>query len=341
MTKLLVLVTGAGGFLGRSLCAALLDEGLSVLAIFISREEVDTSSGIFNRQNYNYEICDVRDGNQVSSIFKRHDVSIVFHLAAIALQDIALESPAECIDTNVNGTCNVMEACRKYAKNIRMVVLASTDKVYGDAPHLPYTEEMPLLARNPYDVSKVCAELVARTYSFSYEIPLAILRFSNIYGASDDNIRRLIPGTVSRLSCGQKPIIRIPYADSEFYRDYLYIDDAINAMLQVVRQNPIDALNGQVFNIGTNAMWSTTEIVKLLKELLNATHIGNEIYIVGNTEIWKQQMSFERAKIFLGWEPRHSLIEGLKLTLEQWNILSNTCNPLAHESPQTTLNARN
>ena len=146
----------------------------------------------------------------------------MFHLGAQPIVTTALRNPLPTFEANIRGTYNLLEACRVHRALVQRVVVASSDKAYGDAPTLPYTEDMPVNGRHPYDVSKSCTDLIAASYAHTYGLPVTVARCGNIYGGGDLNWSRIVPGTIRSFWTGERPVIR---SNGRFTRDYIYVDD--------------------------------------------------------------------------------------------------------------------
>ncbi len=223
-----VLVTGGTGFIGSWLVARLLDLEARVTVLVLDH---DPSSELI--RSGRIRACRVVDGRleeigDLERALLASEADIVFHLAAQALVLPALEAPLLTFEANIRGTYNLLEACRRHPKGLSAVVVASSDKAYGDAPVLPYTEEMPVAGRHPYDVSKSCADLLARAYAHTYGLPVTVARCGNVYGGGDLAWSRIVPGTIRSVLRGERPVIR---SDGRFTRDYLHVDDVVDAYL--------------------------------------------------------------------------------------------------------------
>ena len=212
------LVTGAGGFVGSWLAAALVEAGADVTVVLRDRAASNALGlhGVDDRVNTVYG--SISDHDLMERALNEHEVDSVFHLAAQAIVGAANRAPASTFDSNIRGTWTLLEACRMRS-GVERVVVASSDKAYGAQPVLPYTEDMALLALNPYDASKACTDILARTYHASFGLPVAVTRMANIYGGADLNLSRLVPGTILAALAGERPVIR---SDGTPLRDYLY-----------------------------------------------------------------------------------------------------------------------
>ena len=225
-----ILITGASGFVGTALTKHLLDEGAHIttlLAVWEPQSYFVSSGMLYQTQNI---LGSIEDYELVEQVIADQQIDTVIHLAAVAVEGQALHSPRHAFDINIRGTYNLLEACRTHSHLVKRILVASSDKVYGDSPLLPYTEEMALWGRHPYDVSKVCTDVLAQSYASSYRLPVVIGRFGNIFGGGDLHWSRLIPGTIRRLLRNEPPVIRV-HPQGHFRRDFLYIKDVVRAYM--------------------------------------------------------------------------------------------------------------
>jgi CDP-glucose 4,6-dehydratase len=239
-----------------------------------------------------------------------YEIEVVFHLAAQTIVPIANRNPVETFDTNVRGTWTVLEACRR-SPQVRAVIVASSDKAYGEQDDLPYREGTQLSPRHPYDVSKAAADLVARSYAATYGLPVAVTRAGNFFGGGDLNWSRIVPGTLRSAIRGNAPVIR---SDGSPLRDYLYIEDAIEAYLLLAEAVLRDDLHGEAVNISYERPLSVSALVAAL---LNA--LGSDLVpVVESTaqhEIRDQYLDASLVRSRLGWLPRYELDEGIRRTV--------------------------
>jgi CDP-glucose 4,6-dehydratase len=307
-----VFVTGGTGFIGSWLVARLLDLGARVTVLVIDHDpssELIRSSRIAG--------CRVVDGrleeiDDVERALLASEAEIVFHLGAQALVIPALEAPLLTFEANIRGTYNLLEACRRHAKGLTGIVVASSDKAYGDAPVLPYTEEMPVDGRHPYDVSKSCADLLARAYAHTYGLPVTIARCGNVYGGGDLAWSRIVPGTIRSVVAGNRPVIR---SDGRYTRDYIHVDDVVDAYLALALATGGAAGPGDVYNFAPGAPASVREIVELLLAILGRGDLEPVVLDAARAEIRDQALDANKARLLLGWAPRLSLREGLEKTV--------------------------
>ena len=208
--------------------------------------------------------------------------------------------------------------------------MASSDKAYGSSDILPYTEEMPLCGKHPYDVSKSCTDLLAFSYYHTYGLPLAVARCGNIFGGGDLNWSRIIPGTIRSFHLNEAPVIR---TDGTFTRDYVFVDDVIDAYLLLAQNVHRENVQGQAFNFGPNAPSSVLEIVKLLQKMMNKPNLNPKILITAKAEIHDQSLSSQKARETFGWTPQFGLEKGLIETIRWYESYFESSTPMvAHEA---------
>ena len=305
-------VTGATGLIGGWLVKQLLD--LQADVVCLVRDWIPGCELV--RANLIEQVKvvrgDVRHQALLERILGEYEINTVVHLAAQSIVKIANQDPAGTMDTNVRGTWSLLEACRK-RPSVRQVVLASTDKVYGDINNLPYNEDMPLLARYPHDVSKACAEMIAQGYAATYDTPLAITRLPNIFGGGDLNWNRIIPGTIRAVLSGQAPEIT---SDGSFIRDYLYVEDAAAAHLLLAEKlagNP--DLYGQAFNISNETPLKVLELVQCILELMDSP-LQPVVLDQAQHEIKNQYLDAAKARQVLNWQPLFTMQQGLRSSID-------------------------
>ena len=309
------LVTGATGLIGGWLVRRLLDAGAEVVCLV--RDWVPQSEFVRSRLIERVKIVrgDVRDQAQLERTLGEYEVDTVIHLAAQTIVGIANRNPVSTFETNITGTWSLLEACRR-SPAVKQIVIASSDKAYGDHEKLPYSEEAPLQGRHPYDVSKSCADLIAQSYALTYQLPVGITRCGNFYGGGDLNWNRIVPGTIRSVLRGQRPVIR---SNGQFVRDYFYAEDgaAVNMVLaEALAQNP--DLRGEAFNFSNEIQVTVLELVERLLALMNSD-LKPDVRNEAANEIQHQYLSAEKARRMLGWQPRFTLDDGLRRTIDWYN----------------------
>jgi len=307
-----VLVTGATGIVGSWLCRELIARGANVVALV---RDPDPQSELYRSGDVlrtSVVAGPLEDYATVERAINEHEVTTVFHLGAQTIVGTAQRSPIQTFKSNIEGSWNVLEACRRLGDQVRAVVVASSDKAYGDQPDLPYHEDMPLLACHPYDVSKSCTDMLARTYAVSYGLPTVIARCGNIYGGGDLNWSRIVPGTIRSILRGEPPIIR---SDGQYVRDYLYVRDAVSAYLHLADAVIDDAaVRGEAFNFSTESWVTVLEIVDTIRKRMGSDLVPR-VLDQAKAEIKSQSLSAARAKRELGWSAAWDLDRGLDETI--------------------------
>lgn len=307
-----VFVTGASGLVGAATTALLLERGADVVTL--ERDWVPHSqlvrAGL--RDRVTVVRGDLSDPLLLERIVNEYEIRTVLHLAAQAIVGVANRNPLSTFESNIRGTWNLLDACRR-SRLIEEVVVASSDKAYGEQPALPYTEEMPLLARNPYDVSKACTDMLAQSYAATFNLPVTVSRCGNFYGPGDLNWNRIVPGTIRSVLRGERPVIR---SDGSFLRDYFFVEDGAQAYLtlaEVMHGN--DSLRGEVFNFSTEEPLTVLEMTRKILTLMGSD-LEPDIRNEAANEILRQHLSAAKARTQLGWAPRRTLDEGLGITID-------------------------
>jgi CDP-glucose 4,6-dehydratase len=308
-----VFVTGATGIVGSWVVKELVGLGAYVVALVLDSDPHSEvyRSGTINRAHVVNGT--LKDFHTLERAIVAHEVDTVVHLGAQAIVSVAQRSPLQTFDVNVRGTWNLLEACRLHMDLVKRVVIASSDKAYGEHAELPYTENMPLEGHHPYEVSKSCADLIAKSYFYAYELPVAIARCGNIYGGGDLNWSRIVPGTIRSLFRGEPPVLR---SDGQFIRDYVYVKDVSCAYLLLAEHLNSVEVQGEAFNFSNGSRVPVIEIVDKIQELMKCGHIRPKVLNQTKGEIRNQYLSSEKAKRVLGWKASYSLEEGLKETVD-------------------------
>ena len=308
-----VFITGATGFLGSWLTRYLLDMNADIVVLI--RDWVPRSNLIDNKiiNKINTVRGNIEDYFLIERIINEYEIDTVFHLAAQTIVSIANNNPISTFETNIKGTWNILEACRRN-KKIKKIILASSDKAYGDQTKLPYDEEFPLFGRHPYDVSKSCADLICRAYFETYALPACITRCGNFYGGGDLNFNRIIPGTIRSILNNEPPVIR---SDGSFIRDYFYIEDGVLAYILLAEKMDDPRLFGEAFNFSNEIQITVLDLVNKIIKLMGSNLkpiILNEV----TKEIKHQYLSAKKAREILGWKPKFNLESGLKKTIDYY-----------------------
>jgi CDP-glucose 4,6-dehydratase len=310
-------VTGATGLVGGWLVKDLIAAGADVVCLV--RDWVPQSE--FTRTGLSEKVKVVRGDVQDQALLERvlgeYEVDTVIHLAAQTIVPIANRNPPSTFESNIGGTWSLLEASRR-SPLVKQIVLASSDKAYGDHDQLPYSEDAPLQGRHPYDVSKSCADLIAQSYARTFGLPIVITRCGNFYGGGDLNWNRLVPGTIRSVLHGQRPVIR---SDGQHIRDYFYVEDgaAVYMLLaENLAKNP--DLRGHAFNFSNETQATVLEIVQKLLSLMKSD-LKPEVRDEATNEIRHQYLSACKARKYFNWTPRFSLDEGLQETIKWYKEL--------------------
>jgi len=305
------LVTGGTGLVGGWLVKRLVEGNANVVCLV--RDWIPQCELV---QDHLIErVCvargDIRDEGLVERLLGEYEIDTVFHLAAQTIVPIANRNPVTTFETNIMGSWRLLEACRRSPK-VKQIILASSDKAYGTPEKLPYDETFPLQGIYPYDVSKSCADLIARSYAVTYSLPIAITRCGNFYGGGDLNWTRVIPGTIRSILRKQRPVIR---SDGEYIRDYFYVEDGAAAYMTLAEKLAhYPQLAGEAFNFSNEIQITVKDLVLRILALFGSDlepDIRNEV----THEIRHQYLSAEKARKVLGWSPLFTLDEGLTRTI--------------------------
>jgi CDP-glucose 4,6-dehydratase len=305
-----VLITGCTGLVGSWLTQSLIGKGANVVGIIRDY----TPNSFFFRSGFDKSITTVRGEIEDYALMERtineYEIETVFHLGAQTIVTIANRGPLATFRANIEGTWNMLEACRQVSA-VKRIVVASSDKAYGDQENLPYDETSPLEGRHPYDVSKSCADLLCRSYFETYNLPVCVTRCGNLFGGGDLNFNRIIPGTIRSIIRNEVPIIR---SDGTFLRDYFYIQDAVDSYILLAEKMVDKKVHGEAFNFSNECPKSVNEVVNSIRLQMGST-LEPVILNTANNEIKDQYLSAKKAKISLDWSPRFSFEEGLIETI--------------------------
>jgi CDP-glucose 4,6-dehydratase len=304
-----VFVTGCTGLLGSWLVKALIERGANVTGLI--RDLVPKSN--LNWSGFNDKINIVRGEIENYFLLERtineYEIDTVFHLAAQTIVTIANRNPISTFESNIKGTWNVLEACRR-APLVKRIIVASSDKAYGDQEKLPYDEDTPLEGKHPYDVSKSCTDLLCRAYFETYKLPVCITRCGNFYGGGDLNFNRIVPGTIRSVLNKEAPIIR---SDGSLVRDYFYIEDGVEAYLLLAERMEKLGIQGEAFNFSNEIQVTVFELVEKILKIMKSD-LEPKILRESTNEIKHQYLSAKKAREILNWKPKYTLDDGLRRT---------------------------
>lgn len=315
-----VLVTGATGMVGSWLTRWLVEAGAYTVALVADMDPQSelVRSGIINRINVMNGRLESYD--DVERTINNHEVDTVFHLGAQPIVGAAHRSPRHTFESNVQGTWNVLDACRVLTPLVKRIVVASSDKAYGTQPNLPYTEDMSMNGDHPYEVSKSCTDLISVTYARTYGLPVTIARCGNIYGGGDLNWNRIVPGTFRSLLRGEQPILR---SDGTFVRDYLHVDDIVSAYLLLGEHTDKPEFIGHGFNFSDESPLTVMDIYNAICVAAGKPQTKPLILNSAVGEIKDQYLDSTKAHKLLGWHATVSLADGLAKSYEWYsNLLS-------------------
>jgi CDP-glucose 4,6-dehydratase len=312
-----VFVTGATGIVGSCLVRELLDHGANVAVLV---RDADPQSELLRSGDINR--CTVFNGQMedlwtLERAISLHEAAYVFHLAAQTIVGVAHRNPFTTFETNVRGTYNLLEACRMHGSLVEGVIVASSDKAYGEVESLPYLETMPLNGKHPYEVSKSCTDLIAASYCHSYNVPVTIARCGNIYGGGDLNWSRIVPGTVRSLLRGERPVLR---SDGTFRRDYIYVKDVALAYMLLGEKSSEPGVRGQAFNFSDEKPLSVLDMVSAIGRQMGSK-IDPDVRNTAQGEIRDQYLDAAKARKTLGWRASYDLDAGLSETVAWYRAL--------------------
>jgi len=306
-----VFVTGSSGFLGSWMVAELNRRGANVVGLV--RDVASTSKPrLIEGSDPAFKVFGALEDYEVLlRAVNEYEVDTVMHLGAQPIVGIANRNPLSTFEANIRGTWNMLEACRQVS-TVKRVVVASSDKAYGEQPKLPYDESMPLQGRHPYDVSKSCTDLIAQTYHNVYRTPVCITRCGNFFGGGDLNFSRIVPGTIRSILNGEKPVIR---SDGKMIRDYVYVRDIVDFYLFLAESMEDPAIHGEAFNFSTESQLSVMDITRALLRLCERTDLEPVVLNEAKAEIPHQYLSARKAHEVLGWQARSTIEAGLSETI--------------------------
>ena len=301
-----ILVTGGNGFVGGHLGEELVKLKANVIVADIN---LDQKSYLYTKKLHkkakivNLNICDYK---KLLVLIKKNKIDFIFHLAAQALVEDAFKNPKYTLENNIVSTINILEAVR-INPQIKGLIVASSDKCYGKLTKKQYVETDPLSGDHPYDTSKSATDLISTTYYKTYNIPVVVTRFGNIYGEGDLNLSRIIPGIMESIVKNKTLKVR---SNGKYIRDYLHVKDVVSGYLLLAEK--IDKLKGQVFNFGSDETLSVVEVIKLFEKILHKK-INFKILNTAKNEIPYQSLNCLKIKRELNWYQKYSL----KSTAEQ------------------------
>lgn len=297
---------------GSSMVGRLIAQGASITALV---QDWDTQSQLIRSKNIekvNVVTGELEDIGALRRAINKFETDTVMHLGAQTIVGTALRNPLETFEANIRGTYQLLEVCREQRALVKRILVASSDKAYGDSPVLPYTEDMPLRGLHPYDASKTCTDIVAQTYAHTYDLPVTIARCGNIYGAGDLNWSRIIPATIKATLQDQPVRLR---SDGTMQRDYLFVEDVVDAFLELAAASDQHGIQGEGFNFSPEKPYTVLEIVGAVLNVMNRQDLEPIIENTVKFEIQHQYLDSSKAKRLLGWEAAHTIQAGLRKTV--------------------------
>ncbi len=292
-----ILITGISGFVGTNLSHHLERLGYTVYGISRTKKDIRTMN------------LDILNFEKINEYIKRNKIDICIHLAGESIVEKGQSDPYSTFRINIDGTLNILESARN--NKLDRIIIASSSHVYGKN-RVPYYEGYTPRPSRPYETSKACVDLIAQSYADTYNLPVLIPRFVNIYGPQDVNYTRLIPKTIKSILSNESPEMW----GGNAVRDYLYIDDAVNAFVALMKVDIAKVGKNRIFNFGTGSLTSVRDLMEKILRLSSSDLQIKKIEIQREDEIKNQYVSVSKAKKLLAWTPKVDIDKGLSLTFE-------------------------
>ncbi len=312
MTGKNILVTGGAGFIGSHLALELVNKDAKVFVIdkAVNKKSFFSTSKLF--QKVSLHLIDIRNKNTVYKFFEQFRFDYIFHLAAEAVVQESYKDPCKTFETNIMGTVHVLEAVRK-SMSIRGIIAASSDKAYGKTKKA-YTENSPLRGDHPYDASKSSMDLICQSYFKTYDLPIVVTRFGNVYGEGDLHFDRIVPGICKAIIKNEALEIR---SNGKYVRDYLYVKDVVDGYLTLLKN--IDKIKGEAYNFSSSDNLSVIAMIRKIEKLLG---LKIDYKILNNIMNEIPYQHLHDAKIRkLGWKPRYDLETTLKAIITWYKLV--------------------
>lgn len=298
LTDKKILVTGGAGFIGSHLVLELIKNKAKVFVIDLKIQP----KSFFALNNLSdkavFETLDIRNKDKVSKYFDKLEFDYIFHLAAEPIVEEAFDNPYFAFETNIMGTVNILEGVRKN-KNIKGIIVASSDKAYGKTKKI-YKEDSPLKGDHPYDVSKSSMDLISQAYFKTYNLPIVITRFGNVYGEGDLHFDRIVPGICKSIIKNEILELR---SDGTYVRDYLYVEDVVSGYLTLLKN--INNIYGEAFNFSSPDNLSVLDLIRKVEKSLS-NKINYKILNTAKNEIPYQHLDDSKIRK-LGWRNNYLL----------------------------------
>jgi CDP-glucose 4,6-dehydratase len=310
-SKRRVFVTGCSGFLGSWTIKELRRLGATTIGLVRDRSREYGSDDPTTVPDFIVEGA-LEEYEVVLRGINEHEADVVLHLGAQPIVGTALRNPRSTFEANIRGTWHVLDACRELGKQVKRVVIASSDKAYGEVANLPNDETEPLNGRHPYDASKSCTDILAQTYHKTYGLPVCITRCGNFFGGRDLNFSRIVPGAVRWALNGERPVLR---SDGKMVRDYIYVRDAVRAYLMLAEKMDDAALHGHAFNFSAEQPLSVLQLLDRILRLAGRPDLQPIILGEATAEIPEQYLSARKARQMLDWTPGWTMDDALQETI--------------------------
>ncbi|MEE9323982.1 MAG: NAD-dependent epimerase/dehydratase family protein [Dehalococcoidia bacterium] len=307
----IVFITGANGYLGTKLAEQLLGLGAQVNAYDLTAESGLSKSRLASKVSI--FLGDLAEIDRVQDLLQKVNAQICFHLAGQSEVAKCQETPAKAFNYNVEATWSFLEACRRYGK-AQAIVTVSSNHIYGNQELRPTSETAPLNGKDVYAVSKLCADLIAQCYAKNYDMPITIARITNTFGGYDPHDEHVVTSTIRAALVGQRPVIK---SNGRPSKGYLYIDDTVAAFLVLAEQTVLQRLSGDCFNFAPEENINVLDLANRILQIIGRSDL--EPAVLGHSmELYEiEHLSIQKAQEVLGWEPRFSLDDGLRLAIQE------------------------
>lgn len=310
-----VFVSGGTGLLGSELVSQLLASGECRNIVCLVRDLLPKSRFFTEKMNERVTVVhgDLRDETLIDRVLNEYEIHTVFHLAAQTIVGHANNRPTETLDVNIRGSWALLEACRMNTKTVRTILIASSDKAYGNLKGEKYDESFPLAGEHPYDVSKSCMDLICQMYAKTYGLNIGITRCGNFFGPGDLNESRIFPSTILSILRGEAPQIR---SDGKAIRDYIYVQDGASAYRTLARKLSAEPekFRGEAFNFSYELKLTVLEVVETILKV-TGSKLKPVILNEAKHEIPVQSLDSSKAIKLLNWKPDFGFEEGVRKTV--------------------------
>lgn len=309
MLKNNVLITGMNGFIGSHLSELVKSKNDNVIAIVRDSLPSLWLSKVY--KNVTIIQGDIRNYNLVKRVINHYDVNQVYHLASFANVKQAYKDPFEVYTSNINGTLNILEACRtieSFNKNDGKIVVLNTDKVYGEKMDAIETDVY--CHSEPYATSKCCQGFMVKSYQYTYDINIKMAHSCNVFGYDLFN-SRLVSNIIKNCMVEKSPVI---FTNDNSIREYVYVEDTVNALYRIMNSENLK----DTYNINTGWIYNQKDLILKIIENYNELMQTNIIpkYEIGNIPIQIQNESM--SSINWDWKPKWDINDALKTTISKF-----------------------